>query len=105
MWHCNDPHILRTVASECKLEFQAYTVARESSGIIAAELAGVSGAAGDAGNAEFRVRASVATREAVAVLSIEDNATLEMAVRLPPSWPLRPAEIECRRKVQALLSS
>ncbi len=79
---------------------QAYTVARESGGIISAQLAGLSGAAGDAGNAEFRVRASVAAREAVAVLSIEDNATLEMAVRLPPSWPLRPAEVECRQKVR-----
>jgi hypothetical protein len=78
---------------------QAYTIARESSGIISAELAGVSGASGDAGNAEFRVRASLIAREAVAILSIEDNATLEMAVRLPPSWPLRPAEVECRRKV------
>ena len=82
---------------------QAYTALRESPGIIAVELAGVSGA-GFQGNensssAEFRVRASVALREASATLCIEDNATLEMTIKLPASWPLRPAEVECKRKV------
>ena len=82
---------------------QAYTALRESPGIIAAELAGVSGAGfqGSENNssAEFRVRASVASREASAMLCIEDNATLEMTIKLPASWPLRPAEVECKRKV------
>jgi hypothetical protein len=50
----------------------------------------------------FRVRASAAAREAVAVLEIEEGASLEMAVRLPPAWPLRPADVECRRKVPSL---
>ena len=82
---------------------QAYTALRESPGIIAAELAGVSGAgfqgSENSGNAEFRLRASVASREAAATLCIEDNATLEMTIKLPPCWPLRPADMECKRKV------
>jgi hypothetical protein len=60
-------------------------------------VAGCSSGAGQA--VDFRVRASAAAREAVAVLTIEDGASLEMAVRLPPAWPLRPADVECRRKV------
>ena len=83
---------------------QAYTSLRESPGIIAAELAGVSGAgfqgSENRGNAEFRVRSNVAAREASAILCIEDNATLEMSVKLPSAWPLRPADVECRRKVR-----
>ena len=82
---------------------QAYTSLRESPGIIAAELAGVSGAgfqgSENSSNAEFRVRANLASREASAILCIEDNATLEMTVKLPPAWPLRPADVECKRKV------
>ena len=82
---------------------QAYTALRESPGIIAAELAGVSGAgfqgSENSSNAEFWVRASMAAREATAMLCIEDNATLEMTIRLPASWPLRPAGVECKRKV------
>lgn len=81
---------------------QAYTAAKESAAIIAAELGGVSGVAASdvADTAEFRVRASLAVREAVAILSIEDSSTLEMVVKLPTSWPLRPAEVECRRRVR-----
>lgn len=81
---------------------QAYTVAKESDDIISAELGGVSGVAASdvAESAEFRVRASLVAREAVAILSIEDSSTLEMAVKLPVSWPLRPAEVECRRRVR-----
>lgn len=86
---------------------QAYTAAKESPEIISAELGGVSGVAASdvAETAEFRVRASLAAREAVAILSIEESSTLEMAVKLPASWPLRPAEVECRRKVSSTLSS
>jgi hypothetical protein len=25
---------------------------------------------------------------------------LELAIRLPPAWPLKPADVECRRKVR-----
>lgn len=45
------------------------------------------------------MRASAAAREVVAVATVEDGATLELAVRLPPAWPLKPAEVECRRRV------
>lgn len=30
---------------------------------------------------------------------------LELAIRLPPSWPLKPADVECRRKVSTYGSS
>ena len=88
------------ILTSAPLVHQAYTAARESAAIIAAELAGVAGASSAPTDAvDFRVRASAAAREAVAVLTIEDGASLEMAVRLPPAWPLRPADVECRRKV------
>ena len=32
---------------------------------------------------------------------VEDGAVLELAIRLPPAWPLKPADVECRRKVSA----
>lgn len=31
-------------------------------------------------------------------MEIEDGAHMEVAVRLPPSFPLRPAEAECRQR-------
>ena len=31
---------------------------------------------------------------------VEDGAVLELAIRLPPAWPLKPADVECRRKVR-----
>jgi len=34
------------------------------------------------------------------VAEVEDGAVLELAIRLPPAWPLKPAEVECRRKVR-----
>ncbi|KAK9831453.1 hypothetical protein WJX81_006515 [Elliptochloris bilobata] len=84
-------------------QVEAYTAARESPAILAAELGGlgaVSAAAGDGGGgADFSVRGSLGAREAVAVLAVEEGATLEMAVRLPPAWPLRPPTAECRRRV------
>ena len=39
------------------------------------------------------------SREVVASMTIEEGAVLEMAIKLPPSWPLRVADVECRRKV------
>lgn len=32
-------------------------------------------------------------------MTVEEGAVLEMAIKLPSSWPLRVAEVECRRKV------
>ena len=34
---------------------------------------------------------------------MQDAAVLEMVVRLPVAWPLRPADVEARRKVSHLL--
>ncbi len=45
------------------------------------------------------IRANAVSREVVASMTIEEGAVLEMAIKLPPSWPLRVADIECRRKV------
>lgn len=99
---------MRAVWSGGRAAAQAYAAARESPAIVAAELGGlgvVSGGAaaaggGEAGGAEFSVRGSLGAREAVAVLAVEEGAALEMAVRLPPSWPLRPPTVECRRRVR-----
>ena len=33
-------------------------------------------------------------------VQVEDGAVLELAIRLPPPWPLKPADVECRRKVR-----
>jgi ubiquitin-protein ligase len=33
------------------------------------------------------------------MMEVEDGASLEMSIRLPPSMPLRPPEVECRKKV------
>jgi len=33
-------------------------------------------------------------------MEVEDGHMLELAVRLPASMPLRPPELECRRKVR-----
>ena len=80
-------------------------MAQESGSIITDELAGVAGGAArgemtDAGSVEFSTRAKHATREAVALVSLEDSAVLEMCIRLPPAWPLKAAEVECRRRVR-----
>ena len=84
---------------------EAYAAARESPAIVAAELGGlgaVSGGAGSGGGGgEFSVRGSLGAREAVAVLAVEEGAALEMAVRLPPAWPLRPPAVECRKRARA----
>ena len=84
---------------------QAYTVLRESPGIIAAELAGVSGAgfqgSENRGNAEFRVRANVTAREASAILCIEDNATLGDVYQAAPSMATSTGR--CRVQAQGAL--
>ena len=86
---------------------QAYTVARESRQIIASELAGVSGRTAheemtDAGSIEFSVRAKLATREAVALVSLEDSAVLELSIQLPSAWPLQDPKVDCRKGVRQL---
>ena len=39
-------------------------------------------------------------REVVATMELDDDAKLEMAVRLPMSFPLRAGDAEIRRKVR-----
>ena len=36
---------------------------------------------------------------------VEDGAVLELAIRLPPAWPLKPADVECRRKVRTMTAA
>jgi hypothetical protein len=44
------------------------------------------------------IRASKGAREVTAVYS-KDDSTLELVIRLPPSYPLRAAEVECTRNM------
>ena len=44
----------------------------------------------------FTVKALQSGREVVAVLEVEDGASLELVVRLHPSTPLRAPDVECR---------
>eukprot|EP00884_Botryococcus_braunii_P021995 jgi/Botrbrau1/847/Bobra.0352s0041.1 len=79
---------------------EAYTTENESGTIIAAELATVGRVSGKGdGVADFTVKAVLSRRQAVAVLTVEDGETLEMGVRLPPAWPLKPPEVDVIKKV------
>ena len=84
---------------------EKYAAAVESGPLIDGELAAAVAAtrgAPDAmsdGLAGFTVRVSPAAREAVAVLEVDDGASLELAVKMPPAWPLRGATVDVRRAV------
>ena len=83
---------------------QAYTIAKESERIILDELAGVSGHASqqdesDEGTIELTARAKLRRREAVAQVSLEGEAILELVIQLPESWPLNSAKLDCRKGV------
>ena len=47
----------------------------------------------------FSMKANAVTREVVAVMEVEEGVCLELSIKLPPSWPLVMAEVECRRQV------
>ena len=47
----------------------------------------------------FGIKANTAAREIVATMTVEEGAVLEIAIKLPSSWPLKVAEVECRRRV------
>ena len=83
-------------------DVERYTAAAESAAIIAGELAGAAsvgpGTGADAVPG-WAVRTAPGAREAVASLAVEDGAALELALTLPPSWPLRPAAVTVRRAV------
>lgn len=50
------------------------------------------------GEDEVAVRASGVTREVTATY-FKDEVTLEVVIRLPPAYPLRNVEVECRRSL------
>ncbi|KAG1654853.1 hypothetical protein FOA52_012197 [Chlamydomonas sp. UWO 241] len=78
---------------------EAYTAGVESPALIAAEMAHIQAQAPRYASDIFSVRALPSGREVLAVLQVEDGASLELAIRLSASTPLRAAEVECRRKV------
>ncbi|KAL4457478.1 hypothetical protein ABPG75_012343 [Micractinium tetrahymenae] len=79
---------------------ERYTSVAVSGQLLAAELAAVTEAASAFGKFDkLSVRANATSREVIAVMEVEDGHLLELAVRLPASMPLRPPELECRRKV------
>ncbi|KAK9844274.1 hypothetical protein WJX74_000343 [Apatococcus lobatus] len=82
---------------------EAYTAEQESPALLQQEFYAVQAArpdlSGPDGLEGFSIRANAASREVVAVLEIEEGSSLELAVKLPPASPLRPAEAECRRRV------
>jgi len=45
------------------------------------------------------MKANAVTREVVAVMEVEEGVCLELSIKLPLSWPLVMAEVECRRQV------
>ena len=100
--HCNREGLWQTANA-----LQAYTISRESRQIIASELARVSGRIAheemtDAGSIEFSIRAKLASREAVALVSLEESAVLELSIQLPSAWPLQDAKVDCRKGVRQL---
>ena len=52
-----------------------------------------------AGAENFTLRANAVTREVIAVIEVEEGVGLELSIKLPASWPLTMAEVECRRQV------
>jgi hypothetical protein len=65
--------------------------------ILAKELSLISGAALD-DTGELTIRASSKTREITAAYS-KDEAVLEVVLRVPPSYPLRPVQVDGTRRV------
>lgn len=52
-----------------------------------------------AGAENFSLRANAVTREVIAAMEVEEGVGLELSIKLPASWPLAMAEVECRRQV------
>ena len=48
----------------------------------------------------FSLKANALTREVTATMHVEDGAALEMVIKLPLSWPLKTADVDCRRTVR-----
>ncbi|GAX79187.1 hypothetical protein CEUSTIGMA_g6627.t1 [Chlamydomonas eustigma] len=80
-------------------QVEQYTSAVESPLLLSAEMRQIQEHGQRYSTDTFTVRANPSNREVVAVLQVEDAASLEVSVRLSPCSPLRAAEVECRRKV------
>ena len=101
-------HFDRTVEAlldACKLTdgacpLQAYTAHVESPLLLGRELQVPSQAPADAEG--FSLKANSVTREVTATMRVEDGAALEMVIRLPICWPLKTADVDCRRTVSAI---
>eukprot|EP00887_Chlorella_sp_A99_P002776 scaffold6.g2776.t1 len=81
---------------------ERYTSARVTPALLAAELAAVAALAARLGKWDkFTVKGSASMREVAAgeLMEVEEGHMLELVVRLPASMPLRPPEVECRRRV------
>lgn len=97
-------------ASSCQLDFdgqythpclQTYTSQVESPLLLKRELNVTPQAATE--DEGFSLKANALTREVTATMRVEDGAALEMVIKLPLSWPLKTADVECRRTVRQQL--
>ncbi|GFH27786.1 uncharacterized protein HaLaN_26166 [Haematococcus lacustris] len=79
---------------------EAYTAARESPALIAAEITDIHSRSQELNSDKFTVKANALVREVVATMEIEETASVELVIRLPLAMPLKPPEVECRRKGQ-----
>ena len=80
---------------------QTYTSQVESPLLLRRELSVTPQAASE--DEGFSLKANPLTREVTATMRVEDGAALEMVIKLPLSWPLKTADVECRRTVGQLL--
>ena len=84
---------------------QAYTIKQESGYILECDLGEAAGKMAhstetDAGLVELGVRADHVRREIIASVSLQDAGDLELAIQLPPAWPLQDPKLECRKLVR-----
>lgn len=104
--------MLRALPVPCRLWFadirdrsisaalEKYTAASVSPALLSAEFAAVEEMATNIGLYDkFTIRASPAAREVSAALEVEDGHLMELAVKLPACFPLRAAEVDCKRSV------
>jgi hypothetical protein len=77
-----------------------YTMAHVSPWLLAREYSSVEAMAGELeADGKFSVRASLATREVLASLQVEEGHRLELVISLPATMPLSPPEPSCKRSV------
>ncbi|GAQ92748.1 Zinc finger RING-type domain containing protein [Klebsormidium nitens] len=75
---------------------EAYTSGACSSALLEAEFRAVQESVGTQDN--LSIRANRAAREVIAAYSM-DESSLEMVIRLPAAYPLRPVEVECTKRI------